>query len=129
QMLEGFCVPVSDLPIIIVFGGPVLRNSDSRALLETLGISDDAGLSPQGICDLLVVGAGPAGLAAAVYGASEGMATRLAEDIALGGQVGISSRIENYLGFFAGVFGEELAARAALQAQKFGVRIKQAARA
>jgi thioredoxin reductase (NADPH) len=77
-----------------------------------------------GVCDLLVVGAGPGGLAAAVYGASDGMATVLAEDTALGGQAGTSSRIENYLGFPAGLSGEELAARAALQAQKFGVRIK-----
>ena len=81
------------------------------------------------MCDLLVVGGGPAGLAAAVYGASEGMATVLAEDTALGGQAGTSSRIENYLGFPAGLSGEELAARAALQAQKFGVRIKLAAKA
>ena len=66
-----------------------------------------------GACDLLVVGAGPGGLAAAVYGASEGMATVLAEDTALGGQAGTSSRIENLLGFPAGLSGEELAARAA----------------
>jgi len=129
QMLQGLSVPVSDLPIIAVPGGPVLRNPDSRTLLDTVGISGDADSSPEGICDLLVVGAGPAGLAAAVYGASEGMATTLAEDTALGGQAGTSSRIENYLGFPAGVSGDELAARGALQAQKFGVRIKQAARA
>jgi thioredoxin reductase (NADPH) len=78
---------------------------------------------------LLVVGGGPAGLAAAVYGASEGMATTLAEDTALGGQAGTSSRIENYLGFPAGLSGDEFAARAMLQAQKFGVRFKLAARA
>jgi thioredoxin reductase (NADPH) len=76
-----------------------------------------------------VVGGGPAGLAAAVYGASEGLATILAEETALGGQAGTSSRIENLLGFPAGLSGEELATRAALQAQKFGARIKQAARA
>ncbi len=70
------------------------------------------------MCDLLVVGGGPAGLAAAVYGASEGLTTTLAEDTALGGQAGTSSRIENYLGFPAGLSGEELAARAALQAQQ-----------
>jgi thioredoxin reductase (NADPH) len=63
------------------------------------------------MCDLLVVGAGPAGLAASVYGASDGMATTLAEDTALGGQAGTSSRIENYLGFPAGLSGEELATR------------------
>jgi thioredoxin reductase (NADPH) len=76
------------------------------------------------VCDLLVVGGGPAGLAAAVYGASEGLTTTLAEDTALGGQAGTSTRIENYLGFPAGVSGEELSARAVLQAQKFGVRVK-----
>jgi thioredoxin reductase (NADPH) len=75
-------------------------------------------------CDLLVVGGGPAGLSAAVYGASEGLTTTLAEDTALGGQAGTSTRIENYLGFPAGLSGEELTARAVLQAQKFGVRIK-----
>lgn len=129
QVLEGLDVPVADLPIIIVPGGPVLRNPAGRALLDALAISGDAGSYPPDLCDLLVVGAGPAGLAASVYGASEGMATTLAEDTALGGQAGTSSRIENYLGFPAGLSGEELAARGALQAQKFGVRIKLAAKA
>jgi thioredoxin reductase (NADPH) len=129
QILQGLDVPVADLPIIIVPGGPVLRNPDSRELLDALAISGDPGSAPPGVCDLLVVGGGPAGLAAAVYGASEGMATTLAEDTALGGQAGTSSRIENYLGFPAGLSGEELAARGALQAQKFGVRFKLAAKA
>src|SRR5262245_2711787 len=80
-------------------------------------------------CELLVVGGGPAGLAASVYGASEGLVTILAEEHALGGQAGTSSRIENILGFPAGLSGEELAARSTLQAQKFGVRMKLAARA
>ncbi len=128
-ILRGLDIPVDELPIIIVPGGPVLRNPDSRTLLDALVITGDAGSDPQDACDLLVVGAGPAGLAAAVYGASEGMATTLAEDTALGGQAGTSSRIENYLGFPAGLSGEELAARGALQAQKFGVRIKLAAKA
>ena len=129
QILQGLDVPLADLPIIIVPGGPVLRNPGSRALLDALGISGDAGPYPSGACDLLVLGAGPAGLAAAVYGASDGMATTLAEDTALGGQAGTSSRIENYLGFPAGLSGEELAVRGTLQAQKFGVRIKLAAKA
>jgi thioredoxin reductase (NADPH) len=129
QTLQSLDVPVADLPIIILPGGPVLRNPGGRTLLDALAISGDAGSAPPGICDLLVVGAGPAGLAASVYGASEGMATTLAEDTALGGQAGTSSRIENYLGFPAGLSGEELAARGALQAQKFGVRIKLAAKA
>jgi len=129
QILQGLDVPVADLPIIIVPGGPVLRNPRSRALLDALGISGDAGAYPLGVCDLLVVGAGPAGLAASVYGASDGMATTLAEDSGLGGQAGTSSRIENYLGFPAGLSGEELATRGILQAQKFGVRMKLAAKA
>ena len=129
QALQGLDVPVAELPVIIVPGGPVLRNPGGRALLDALGVASDAGSSAPGVCDLLVVGAGPAGLAAAVYGASEGMATTLAEDTALGGQAGTSSRIENYLGFPAGLSGEELAARGTLQAQKFGVRIKLAAKA
>jgi thioredoxin reductase (NADPH) len=128
-MLQGLDIPVADLPIIIVPGGPVLRNPDSRALLDALAISGGVGSYPPGMCDLLVVGAGPAGLAASVYGASDGMATTLAEDTALGGQAGTSSRIENYLGFPAGLSGEELAARGTLQAQKFGVRIKLASKA
>jgi thioredoxin reductase (NADPH) len=119
-------IPLADLPIVVVPGGDLLRNPSSRALLDALGLAgppaDDA--SPPEVCDLLVVGGGPAGLAAAVYGASEGLSTTLAEDTALGGQAGTSSRIENYLGFPAGLSGEELAARAALQAHKFGVRMK-----
>jgi thioredoxin reductase (NADPH) len=128
-MLRELDVPVGDLPIVVVPGGPLLRNPGSRELLEALGMSGPVDTDLAGVCDLLVVGAGPGGLAAAVYGASEGMATILAEDTALGGQAGTSSRIENYLGFPAGLSGEELAARAALQAQKFGVRIKLASKA
>jgi thioredoxin reductase (NADPH) len=128
-MLRELDVPVADLPIVVVPGGPLLRNPSSHELLDALGLSGLADTDLPGGCDLLVVGAGPGGLAAAVYGASEGMATILAEDTALGGQAGTSSRIENLLGFPAGLSGEELAARAALQAQKFGVRIKLAAKA
>jgi thioredoxin reductase (NADPH) len=128
-MLRELAVPVADLPIVVVPGGPLLRNPSSRDLLNALGLSGPGDTDLPGVCELLVVGAGPGGLAAAVYGASEGMATVLAEDTALGGQAGTSSRIENLLGFPAGLSGEELAARAVLQAQKFGVRIKQAARA
>jgi thioredoxin reductase (NADPH) len=128
-MLRELDVPVADLPIVVVPGGALLRNPSNRELLDALGLSGPADTDLPGVCDLLVVGAGPGGLAAAVYGASEGMATVLAEDTALGGQAGTSSRIENLLGFPAGLSGEELAARAALQAQKFGARIKLAARA
>ena len=131
MFLRRLNVPVADLPIVVVPGGELLRNPTNRALLDALGLAtppadDDA--APE-VCDLLVVGGGPAGLAAAVYGASEGLTTTLAEDTALGGQAGTSSRIENYLGFPAGLSGEELAARAALQAHKFGVRMKLGSRA
>lgn len=130
-LLQRLNVPLADLPIVVVPGGELLRNPSGRALLDALGLSAptaDDGAPPE-VCDLLVVGGGPAGLAAAVYGASEGLTTTLAEDTALGGQAGTSSRIENYLGFPAGLSGEELAARAALQAHKFGVRMKLGSRA
>jgi thioredoxin reductase (NADPH) len=129
QMLRDLDVPVEELPIVIVPGGPLLRNPDRHELLQALGLSGTSEHGLSDVCDLLVVGGGPAGLAASVYGASEGMSTTLAEDTALGGQAGTSSRIENYLGFPAGLSGEELAARAALQAQKFGVCIMLASRA
>jgi thioredoxin reductase (NADPH) len=128
-MLRELAVPVADLPIVVVPGFRCCGTPGSRELLDALGLSGPGDTDLPGVCDLVVVGAGPGGLAAAVYGASEGMATVLAEDTALGGQAGTSSRIENLLGFPAGLSGEELAARAALQAQKFGVRIKLAARA
>jgi thioredoxin reductase (NADPH) len=129
EVLRELNVPVDDLPIVIVPGGALLRNPTSRQLVDALGLTE-AHQGEQGeVCDLLVVGGGPAGLAAAVYGASEGLTTTLAEDTALGGQAGTSSRIENYLGFPAGLSGEELAARAAIQANKFGVRVKLAAEA
>jgi CRP-like cAMP-binding protein len=101
-MLRELEVPVADLPIVVVPGRALLRNPGSRELLDALGMSGPGDTDLAGVCDLLVVGAGPAGLAAAVYGASDGMATVLAEDTALGGQAGTSSRIENYLGFPAG---------------------------
>ena len=108
----------------IIAGGPLLHNPSSRELLDALGLVVMRQTDRSEVCDLLVVGGGPAGLAAAVYGASEGLTTTLAEDTALGGQAGTSSRIENYLGFPAGLSGDELTARAALQAKKFGVRVK-----
>jgi thioredoxin reductase (NADPH) len=124
-LLRELDVPVAELPIVILPGGSLLRNPTSLALLDALGLADaPVDDRSEVCCDLLVVGGGPAGLAAAVYGASEGLTTTLAEDTALGGQAGTSSRIENYLGFPAGLSGEELAARAVLQAQKFGVRVK-----
>jgi thioredoxin reductase (NADPH) len=129
--LSRLNVSLADLPIVVVPGGELLRNPTSRALLDGLGLAAppaDDGRPPE-LCDLLVVGGGPGGLAAAVYGASEGLTTTVAEDTALGRQAGTSSRIENYLGFPAGLSGEELTARAALQAHKFGVRMKMGSRA
>jgi thioredoxin reductase (NADPH) len=123
-LLRELDVPVAELPIVILPGGSVLHNPSILVLLDALGLADAPIGDRSEVCDLLVVGGGPAGLAAAVYGASEGLTTTLAEDTALGGQAGTSTRIENYLGFPAGVSGEELATRAVLQAQKFGVRVK-----
>jgi thioredoxin reductase (NADPH) len=124
EMLRHLHIPHSDLPLVVGPGDSLLRNPSSRVLLDALGLRAGPDKDGSGVCDLLVVGGGPAGLSAAVYGGSEGMTTVLAEATAIGGQAGTSSRIENYLGFPAGLSGEELAARAALQAEKFGVRIK-----
>jgi thioredoxin reductase (NADPH) len=100
----------------------VMPAPTTRDLATALGI-DLWGLTDDSRCDLLVVGAGPAGLAAAVYGASEGLDVVVVEDVAIGGQAGSSSRIENYLGFPRGVSGSELARAAMLQAIKFGTRL------
>ena len=100
----------------------VLTAPTTRDLASALGI-DLWSVSDGSRCDLLVVGAGPAGLAAAVYGASEGLDVVVVEDVAIGGQAGSSSRIENYLGFPRGVSGVELARSAMLQAVKFGTRL------
>src|SRR6202021_1101412 len=94
------------------------RNAETAACFGL-----NAGIDQVGIFDLVVVGAGPAGLAAAVYGASEGLTVLVVEGNAPGGQAGSSSRIENYLGFPMGISGQELASRACAQAQKFGAEI------
>ena len=111
-LLRELDVPVDELPIVVLPGGSLLHNPTTLELLDALGLADAPVGDRAEVCDLLVVGGGPAGLAAAVYGASEGLTTTLAEDTALGGQAGTSTRIENYLGFPAGLSGEELAARA-----------------
>ena len=129
QLLRERSINADELPVVLLPGGELLRNPNSRQLLSALGVTLAEPGAPERECDLLVVGAGPAGLAAAVYGASEGLATTLIESSGLGGQAGTSSRIENYLGFPAGVSGAELAARAALQAEKFDVHIELACRA
>ncbi|MFT4113892.1 FAD-dependent oxidoreductase [Silvibacterium sp.] len=109
------------IPTIVLADGRVLRAPSLLYLAEELGVAEE----PQQdiVYDLVVAGAGPAGLAAAVYGASEGLTTLVVEGIGPGGQAGTSSRIENYLGFPTGVSGEELAYRAQVQAQKFGARL------
>src|SRR6202034_4610176 len=129
EMLRQLEVHHSDLPLVVAPGGSLLRNPSSRALLDALGLTAEPDKQGRGVFDLLVVGGGPAGLSAGVYGGSEGMTTVLAEATAIGGQAGTSSRIENYLGFPAGLSGEELAARAALQAEEIGVCIMLAAKA
>jgi thioredoxin reductase (NADPH) len=110
----------SDLPVVY-HGHEMLRNPSNDALALALGLRRPS--RSESVCDLLVVGAGPAGLAAAVYGASEGLETVALDAVAAGGQAGTSTRIENYLGFPGGISGAELAERALLQAKKFGARL------
>lgn len=107
-------------PLVRLPGGTALQHPSPGEVLRALGIGRE--LAPCEEVDLLVVGGGPAGLAAAVYGASEGLDTLLVESTALGGQAGSSRRIENYLGFPAGITGTELTGRAVSQARKFGAR-------
>ena len=109
------------LPAVILPSGRVLHQPSLADLADELGLTEL--LDPEAVYDLVVVGAGPSGLAAAVYGASEGLSTLVIEGIAPGGQAGTSSKIENYLGFPTGVSGQELANRAQVQAQKFGARL------
>src|SRR6202035_4543098 len=109
-----------ETPIVLGNDG-VLRNPSNAEIAATLGLG--ARGAPPTLCDLVIVGGGPAGLAAAVYGASEGLDTQAIDAVAFGGQAGTSSRIENYLGFPTGISGSELAERAALQARKFGARL------
>ena len=110
----------ADVPLVRIPGGAELRNPSNGELSRALGIG--LALAQREEVDLLIVGGGPAGLGAAVYGASEGLDTLLVESTALGGQAGSSRRIENYLGFPAGISGVELSSRAITQARKFGAR-------
>jgi thioredoxin reductase (NADPH) len=119
-LLERFGAKPSEMPVTIWQGKDVLKNPTNAELARTIGLKVD--LPPERTYDLVVVGAGPAGFGAAVYGASEGLSTLALESVALGGQAGTSSRIENYLGFPAGLSGFELASRALAQADKFGAR-------
>lgn len=117
-LLERFGVQAFETPVAIWQGTEVLKNPSNPVLARTMGLKID--LPRERTYDLVVVGAGPAGFGAAVYGASEGLSTLALESVALGGQAGTSSRIENYLGFPVGLSGFELAARALAQADKFG---------
>jgi thioredoxin reductase (NADPH) len=119
-LLEKFGAKPSDTPLTIWQGKDVLKNPTNSELARTIGLNVEAPW--ERTYDLVVVGAGPGGLGASVYGASEGLSTLVLESTALGGQAGTSSRIENYLGFPAGLSGFELATRALVQADKFGAR-------
>ena len=121
-VLRGFGLTVADTPVVLVAGQPLLKNPTLANVASVFGIRSYRP-QPYSGCDVVVIGAGPGGLAAAVYGGSEGLSTTVVESVAVGGQAGTSSRIENYLGFPAGLSGQELAARAALQAQKFAAAI------
>jgi thioredoxin reductase (NADPH) len=121
SVLDQFGIPVTDIPVLICRGTLVLRNPTNAAAADCFGLN--AGIDEENIYDLMVIGAGPSGLAAAVYGASEGLSVLVIETNAPGGQAGSSSRIENYLGFPAGISGQELAGRAFVQAEKFGAKV------
>jgi thioredoxin reductase (NADPH) len=126
-VLERFHVRLQDIPVVICRGEIVLKNPSNRALAECLGVNPQVDDSV--VHDFAIVGAGPAGLAAAVYGASEGLDVRMVEAAAPGGQAGTSSKIENYLGFPTGISGQALTGRALSQAQKFGARLSVASQA
>jgi thioredoxin reductase (NADPH) len=126
-MLERFHVPSEDVPVVICRGERVLKNPSNFEVAGCLNVNPQ--IDPTRVHDLLIVGAGPAGLAAAVYAASEGLDVRMVEITAAGGQAGTSSKIENYLGFPTGISGLALAGRALSQAQKFGARVSVAMQA
>src|SRR6266568_2587594 len=119
-LLREISVTPGELPVVIA-SGSVLHHPTPGGLAEYLGLTLNS--LPERCFDLVVVGAGPAGLAAAVYGASEGLRTLVVEMAAVGGQAGTSSRIENYLGFPTGISGGDLTQRAVVQAEKFGAHL------
>jgi thioredoxin reductase (NADPH) len=121
-LLDRFQVGPHDVPVLICRGEVVLRNPSNEAIAECLGFNES--LDASHVHDLVVVGAGPAGLAAAVYAASEGLDVLVVEENSPGGQAGSSSKIENYLGFPTGISGQALAGRAFAQAQKFGTHVQ-----
>ena len=119
--LDQFGVPLADIPVLICRGTVALRNPSNSEAAACLGLN--AGIDQADVNDVVVIGAGPSGLAAAVYGASEGLKVLVVEKDAPGGQAGSSSRIENYLGFPMGISGQELSNRAFVQAEKFGAHV------
>jgi thioredoxin reductase (NADPH) len=121
DLLDRFAVKIDEIPVVICNGTTVLKNPTTYELAKCLGLN--RGIEPTQVRDVVIIGAGPAGLAAAVYAASEGLDALVIETDSPGGQAGSSSKIENYLGFPMGVSGLELTARAATQAQKFGAKI------
>jgi thioredoxin reductase (NADPH) len=122
MLVQRLGIAPDDTPIVIWRGDRVLRNPSNAELAQVIGLRPvDV---PQTTFDVVVVGAGPSGLAAAVYGAADGLSVVAIEGIATGGQAGSSPRIENYLGFPSGVSGQELADRAVLQAKKFGAEMR-----
>jgi thioredoxin reductase (NADPH) len=120
-VLDHFRVSVDATPVLICRGRLVLRNPTNREIADCLGLN--ASVETREVRDLVIVGAGPSGLAAGVYGASEGLDVLVLESSAPGGQAGASSKIENYLGFPAGISGHELASRAHAQVRKFGAQV------
>jgi thioredoxin reductase (NADPH) len=120
-LLDRFQIGVDEVPVLICQGGHVLKNPSIETLSSVIGLTGD--LKTEDVHDVIIVGAGPAGLAAAVYGASEGMEVLVLESTAPGGQAGTSSRIENYLGFPTGISGQALSGRALTQAEKFGAEV------
>src|SRR5215468_2216508 len=121
NLLDHLRVSVAETPVVICRGETVLRNPTNREIANCLGFNE--AVDRNRVRDLVIVGAGPAGLASAVYGASEGLDVLVVETHSPGGQAGSSSRIENYLGFPTGISGNELAGRAYTQAQKFGAQM------
>jgi thioredoxin reductase (NADPH) len=120
-LLDRFRFAITDVPVLICTSGMVLRNPTNGEIADCLGLNE--AVDETQVRDMIVIGGGPSGLAAAVFGASEGLDVLVVEASAPGGQAGASSRIENYLGFPTGISGQELAARAYTQSQKFGAQL------
>ncbi len=121
ELLDRFHVTAADVPVLICRGNVVLRSPTNQQIAECLGFNE--AIDQTHVRDVVVIGAGPSGLAAAVYAASEGLDVLVLESNSPGGQAGASSRIENYLGFPTGISGQDLAGRAYTQAQKFGAQV------